>query len=116
MNRMTSASSLSPDEGLSLPASAPASARVVLGLLKRIRVGWLDVQLPDGSTARFGQVRADGPHVPRAGLRLHDWRVCSAVLKSGDIGFAEGYIDGHWTTPDLTALIKLIFMSTGGTP
>jgi len=108
MNRMTSASSLSRDEGLSLPATAPASARAVLGLLKRIRVGWLDLQLPDGSTARFGQASSDDPHVPRAGLRLHDWSVCSAVLKSGDIGFAEGYIDGHWSTPDLTALLKLM--------
>ena len=108
MNRMTSASSLSPDEDLSLPATAPASARVVLGLLKRIRVGWLDLQLPDGSTARFGQARSDEPGLLRAGLRLHDWRVCSAVLKSGDIGFAEGYIDGHWSTPDLTALLKLL--------
>ena len=108
MNRMTSASSLSRDEGLSLPATAPASARAVLGLLKRIRVGWLDLQLPDGSTARFGQASSDDPSVPRAGLRLHDWAVCSAVLKSGDIGFAEGYIDGHWSTPDLTALLKLM--------
>jgi cyclopropane-fatty-acyl-phospholipid synthase len=108
MNRMTSASSLSRDEDQSLPATAPASARVVLGLLKRIRVGWLDLQLPDGSTARFGQASSDDPHVPRAGLRLHDWAVCSAVLKSGDIGFAEGYIDGHWSTPDLTALLKLM--------
>ena len=107
MNRMTSASSLSSDEGLSLPTGAPAAARVVLGLLRRLQVGTLDLQLPDGSTARFGQTGESGQNALRAALRLHDWGVCAAVLKSGDIGFAEGYIDGQWSTPDLTALLKL---------
>jgi len=107
MNRMTSASSLSSDEDLSLPAGAPAAARVVLGLLRRLQVGTLDLQLPDGSTARFGQAGESGQNALRAALRLHDWGVCAAVLKSGDIGFAEGYIDGQWSTPDLTALLKL---------
>jgi len=107
MNRMTSASSLSSDEDLSLPAGAPAAARVVLGLLRRLQVGTLDLQLPDGSTARFGQTGESGQNALRAALRLHDWGVCAAVLKSGDIGFAEGYIDGQWSTPDLTALLKL---------
>jgi len=107
MNRMTSASSLSSDEDLSLPAGAPAAARMVLGLLRRLQVGTLDLQLPDGSTARFGQTGESGQSGLRAALRLHDWGVCAAVLKSGDIGFAEGYIDGHWSTPDLTALLKL---------
>ena len=107
MNRMTSASSLSSDEDLCLPAGAPAAARVVLGLLRRLQVGTLDLQLPDGSTARFGQTGESGQNALRAALRLHDWGVCAAVLKSGDIGFAEGYIDGQWSTPDLTALLKL---------
>jgi len=104
---MTSASSLSSDEGLSLPAGAPAAARMVLGLLRRLQVGTLDLQLPDGRTARFGQSGESGQNALRAALRLHDWGVCAAVLKSGDIGFAEGYIDGQWSTPDLTALLKL---------
>lgn len=108
MNRMTPAPSLSSSEDLSLPSGAPAAARVVLSLLKRMRVGRLDLQMPDGSTACFGQAHADDVDVLRAGLRLHDWCVCAAVLKSGDIGFAEGYIHGHWSTPDLTALVKLL--------
>ncbi len=89
---------------LALPDSAPASARAVFSLLKRLRHGTLDVQLPDGTQAHFGS-GDDGE--PRAGMRLLDWSVCSAALKSGDIGFAEAYIDGRWTTPDLVALLKL---------
>jgi len=86
---------------------APASARMALRMLQHLKHGALDVQLPDGSSAHFGQAMGEHPGAPRAALRIHDWAVCSAVIKSGDIGFAEGYIDGHWTTPDLTALLKL---------
>jgi cyclopropane-fatty-acyl-phospholipid synthase len=89
---------------LALPPSAPAAARAVFRLLRQIRGGTLDVQLPDGSQLHFGET-ADGGC--RAAIRLLDWRVCSAALKSGDIGFAESYIAGHWTTPDLVALLKL---------
>ena len=86
-----------------LPAAAPAAARAVFRLLRQLKVGSLDVQLPDGSQAHFAG-REEGP---RAALRLHDWSVCSAAIKSGDIGFAESYIEGRWTTPDLAALLKL---------
>ena len=89
----------------SLPASAPASARALFRLLKKLRHGTLDVQLPDGSSAHFGTLVDGGP---RASIRLRDWRVCSAALRSGDIGFAESYIAGDWSSPDLTALLTLL--------
>ena len=85
-----------------LPASAPAAARAVFRLMKSLATGTLDVQLPDGSQAHFGNGEA-----PRASIRLLDWQVCSAALKSGDIGFAETYIEGRWTSPDLVALLTL---------
>ncbi len=88
--------------GLALPATAPAAARAVFRLLKSLRAGTLDVQLPDGEQLHFGAGAE-----PRASLRLLDWRVCGAALKGGDIGFAEAYIDGHWTSPDLVALLQL---------
>jgi cyclopropane-fatty-acyl-phospholipid synthase len=85
-----------------LPQGAPAAARAVFRLLKNLRVGTLDLQHPDGTQARFGSGAE-----PRAAMRLEDWRVCSAALKSGDIGFAESWIAGSWHTPDLVALLKL---------
>ena len=91
-------------QAFSLPSAAPAAARTVFALLKKLQHGTLDVQMPDGAQARFGSGAANEP---KAALRLVDWRVCSAALKSGDIGFAEAYIDGHWTTPDLAALLRL---------
>ena len=89
-----------------LPQSAPAAARAVFRLLKQLQVGSLDVQLPDGSQAHFGGHGALGE--PRAAIRLHDWSMCSAALKSGDIGFAESFIAGGWTSPDLAALLRLL--------
>ena len=85
-----------------LPETAPAAGRAVFRLLRQLRVGTLDVQLPDGSMAHFG---SGGE--PRAAIRLHDWSVCAAALKSGDIGFAERFIEGSWHSPDLVALLEL---------
>jgi cyclopropane-fatty-acyl-phospholipid synthase len=85
-----------------LPATAPAAARAVLSLLQGLQQGTLDLQFPDGSQARLGHGAE-----PRAAMRLLDWQVCGAALKSGDIGFAESWIAGHWSSPDLVALLKL---------
>jgi len=92
-----------------LPASAPASARAVFRLLKNLHHGALDVQLPDGSMMHFGHAN-DGD--PRAALRMLNWNVCSATMRSGDIGFAETYIAGDWSSPDPTALIKLMLANS----
>ncbi len=88
---------------LALPPSAPAAARSVFRLLDKLQYGSLDVQLPEGSSAHFGAAQE-----PRAALRIRNWEVCAAVLRSGDIGFAESYMAGHWSTPDLRALLTVL--------
>ncbi|MBC7993028.1 MAG: class I SAM-dependent methyltransferase [Rhizobacter sp.] len=87
-----------------VPEGAPAAARAVFRLLKNLKHGTLDVQLPDGSHTRFGSPTSGEL---RAAIRLRNWNVCGAALKSGDIGFAESFIAGEWTTPDLATLLKL---------
>lgn len=89
--------------GLSLPRHAPAAARTTLQLLQRLRHGSLTLQLPDGSVQRFG-----GGAGPLASMRLANWNVFGAALKSGDIGFAESYIAGDWSTPQLSDLLRLL--------
>ena len=86
-----------------IPQDTPAAARTVLKLLQGLRYGSLTLQLPDGSMQRFG-----GEALPHAALHLHNWNVCSAALKSGDIGFAESYIAGDWSTPNLTELLRVL--------
>jgi cyclopropane-fatty-acyl-phospholipid synthase len=82
-------------------ADYPARARFILQLLARLQHGALHLELPDGQTAQFGD---DTYPVT---LRLHDWSLFDAALKSGDIGFAETFINGSWTTDNLTGLIGL---------
>jgi cyclopropane-fatty-acyl-phospholipid synthase len=84
--------------------SLPAAARTVLRLMQHLQHGRLDVQFPDGSVHPFGKAGDGQAH---AAISLLNWNVCSAALKSGDIGFAESYIAGDWHTPDLAALLKL---------
>lgn len=43
----------------------------------------------------------------RASMHLHDEAVFARVLQGGDIGLAEAYVDGQWTTPDLRDLLEL---------
>ena len=90
---MSSSTTLIPPH---VSASAPASARAIFGLLRGLRHGTLDVQTPDGTTLHFGAAAASGTgHGElRGALRLRNWSVCAAALKSGDIGFAESFIAG----------------------
>ncbi len=94
-----------------MPQHAPTSARAGLRLLEQLRHGALTLVLPDGSHRRYGehphQHALPSPQHPSATLKLHNWKVFAAALKSGDIGFAESFIAGDWSTPDLTALLKL---------
>ncbi len=87
-----------------LPAGIPAAARTALQLLQRLQHGSLTLQLPDGTLHHFGHGSGSGPV---ATLALKNWNVFGAAFKSGDIGFAESYVAGDWTTPHLTELLKL---------
>jgi cyclopropane-fatty-acyl-phospholipid synthase len=89
-----------------IPSDAPAAARSALQLLQRLRHGSLTMQLPDGSMQVFGNHQQHGD-APTAAMTLKNWNVCAAALKSGDIGVAETYIAGDWTTPDLTDLLTV---------
>ncbi|MGZ5276662.1 MAG: class I SAM-dependent methyltransferase [Caldimonas sp.] len=91
-------------QATALAPSAPAAARAVFRLLAQLRHGSLDLRMPDGTMAHFGQQASGGP---RAAIALRNWNACAAALKSGDIGFAETYIAGDWTTPDLATLLEV---------
>ena len=88
-----------------LPADLPAAARTLFGLLQRLSHGSLTLQLPDGQLQHFGQAESGAPC---AVIHLHNWKPCAAALKSGDIGFAESYIAGDWSTPHLAELLGLL--------
>ena len=103
---MTTSNTSNPSTVFTLPDGAPSAARATLKLLLRLKHGTLTVKLPDGSVQRFGNGQT-----PQASLHLLNWNVCSAALKSGDIGFAESYIAGDWTTPHLTDLLQVLIVN-----
>ena len=86
-------------------ARPPAAARAALALLPRLRAGTLVVHTPDGATHQAAG--AAHPEL-QATLQVHDWSVFAATLRTGDIGFAEGFMAGGWTTPHLPDLLRLL--------
>lgn len=76
--------------------------RTVFALLEKLSGGLLEIRLPDGSCALFG----DGER--GVTLQVHDEALFARVLARGDIGLAEAYLDGQWDSPDITALLLLL--------
>lgn len=76
--------------------------RTVFGMLEGLHDGLLEIRLPDGDCALFG----NGEH--GVTLQVHDEAMFGRVLARGDIGLAEAYLDGQWDAPDVTALLLLL--------
>lgn len=79
----------------------PVNVQLLLQMLSKLEHGALRLEFPDGRFTHYGD------HSPPVTLTLKNWDVCSATLKSGDIGFAETFIDNDWSTDDLPRLIEL---------
>ncbi|MEM7642876.1 MAG: cyclopropane-fatty-acyl-phospholipid synthase family protein [Pseudomonadota bacterium] len=76
----------------------------VFDMAKDMKYGRVDVILPDGR--RF---RHEGPEPgPVAEIAVHDPDVFGRVVREGDVGFMEAFMDGQWSTPDLQAVFDYI--------
>ncbi len=73
-------------------------------VLRAFRRGSVPVILPSGLVIDHRCV-APGPH---GVIHVHTLRTFRRVLTHGDVGFAEGYIAGEWSSPDLTALLSML--------
>ncbi len=82
----------------------PRSGRMLLSLLGRLQHGHLDLVAPGGQTFSFTGTLPG----PDATIQLMDWQVFDEVTRSGDVGFAETFLDRRWHTPDLRALLELM--------
>ena len=71
---------------------------------RRMAYGRVDFVLPDGR--RF---RASGQNPgPVAEIVVNDPDLFARVVREGDLGFSEAYLEGGWCTPDLQAFMDLI--------
>ena len=84
----------------------PASVRILSLLMSRLKHGQLQVELPDRRVLQFGATQAHdaGASV----IKVHDMKFFRRVLRHGSMGFAEAYMDGQWSTPDLGGLLTML--------
>ena len=85
----------------------PFHVRFGLRKLTQMGHGALTIRLPDGKAFRF-VAPGEGPD---AELVLNNWRLARRALMGGSVGVAESYIDGDWSSPDVTAFLSLFVVN-----
>ncbi|SFR05108.1 SAM-dependent methyltransferase [Poseidonocella sedimentorum] len=76
----------------------------VFEMSKKLNNGRADFVMPDGRRFR---VEGQNPG-PVAELHIHSDDVFARLIREGDLGFCEAYVDGDWSCPDLQAFQDLI--------
>ena len=70
----------------------------------QLQVGRLDFRLPDGRV-----FRAEGAKPgPVAEITIVNPDTFARLIRDGDLGFSEAYLEGWWTTPDLQGFMDLV--------
>jgi cyclopropane-fatty-acyl-phospholipid synthase len=82
---------------------ASLAERLVTLRLERLGDGVLEIE-HQGRSATFGHPAADGL---RAKVTVLDGSLFRRALLGGTLGAGEAYLDGAWTTDDLTQLIQV---------
>lgn len=77
---------------------------IVAKALKSIEGGTLKLFLPDQTLQIFGK---NTEHIDPIHLQINDWKVFKLITSRGDIGFAEAYMQGLWTTNNLEGVLCL---------
>jgi len=71
-------------------------------MLRKVDCGEILLQTPAGRRFLIGGKRAgEQTHVT-----LHRWKCMLRLLISGDLGFADGYLAGEWSTPNIYSFLS----------
>ncbi len=107
---MRNAPSVRPGGAVARQAGAVVWAPLLNRLRDAVRLGQISFHRPDGVTMVAGMNTADAraQGAPVAEVRLHRWRALRRLFTGGELGFAEAYLDGDWSTPDLAAFFRLV--------
>lgn len=100
---ISSAEQLTPANLRTYVRGLPMKARLALRLALQLPKGSLTIQMPDQRTVRI-EGHEPGPD---AVLVLHNWNLPKRALTGATIGVAESYMDGDWTSPDITTFLRL---------
>jgi cyclopropane-fatty-acyl-phospholipid synthase len=76
----------------------------VFDVISKMKRGRMDFVLPDGRTFRWEGEQAG--HV--AVLNIHHPDLFARLVREGDLGFCEAYMEKWWDTPDLMAVLDLV--------
>lgn len=82
----------------------PRYFKAVFDQAHALENGRLDFCLPDG---RLFRVQGKNPG-PVAELHIHNVDIFARLIREGDLGFCEAYLDEWWSTPDLQAFLDLV--------
>lgn len=85
----------------------PLKARLALKLALQLPKGTLTIQMPDSRVVKI-EGREQGPD---AALVLHNWNLPKRALSGATIGVAESYMNGDWTSPDITTFLRLFVVN-----
>ncbi len=76
----------------------------VFAMSQAMNYGRVDFVLPDGR-----KFRAEGKNPgPVAEVRIHNDDLFARLIREGDLGFCDAYLDEWWSTPDLQAFMDLV--------
>ncbi|MDB2606108.1 cyclopropane-fatty-acyl-phospholipid synthase family protein [Planktomarina temperata] len=82
----------------------PRYFATAFGVAQKGQNGRIDFAFDDGRI-----FRAEGPGAgPVCEVRIHDKGIFERLLREGQLGFCDAYLDGQWSTPDLQAFMDYI--------
>ena len=87
--------------------SLPRRFNSIFGILQGLIVGKLTIKLPDAGEFKF-EGTSEGP---TAELKILNTDFFARLVREGENGFCESYLDGWWTTPDLVALLDVLMLN-----
>jgi cyclopropane-fatty-acyl-phospholipid synthase len=112
-NSQASSASIEAPQGQLAPARFSVRARMAFKVLSSLQAGRLEMTLPDGSKKTFtGKLRSESLS---GQITVHDLQAIDLAVSRGDIGFGEGYMQGLWSTPCLTTLLRLFAANRSAT-
>jgi cyclopropane-fatty-acyl-phospholipid synthase len=90
-----------------LPVQWPPVLRATIGtlfqrMLRKIDCGEILLQLPGGRAIVISGRRSG----EQAYIKIHSWKCVLRLLIGGDLGFAEGFLAGEWSTPNVHAFLS----------
>jgi cyclopropane-fatty-acyl-phospholipid synthase len=82
----------------------PRYFATAFAVTKKGQNGRIDFVLDDGRT-----FRAEGPCPgPVCEIQIHNFGIFERLLREGQLGFCDAYLEGQWSTPDLQAFMDYI--------